>query len=485
MGFYRHKLIYLLLLSMVAPIAMAAQWVHEESLMISEAYTDNVRLSEDNPESRWATIISPNFTLSGKGRRLQVSAAGALQVVTNSDQTFYPILRAHAGAELVEHHFFVDANASASQITINPLSPAGSTIHATNNLTTNYYVNINPYYITALDGWAKLRVDYNLDRNFFVGSEIGDYTRHDFRFSLNDGVIFGPLGWGVSGEVSKTFYDEDTGRDTTFKNLNIHLQHVFERTLTGYLNFGREWNQYTDTLTRKGGPIWQVGMIWRPNPRFTLDAAYGYRFFGHHPTVTLSYYHRHSTLRVNYHEDLESGYYNTGLSRILPDADLAGHPQDPFGEGRIENGLQPRIADAALQGANVNRVFQVDYLLTGRRSRLALTGRYSLRTWEVQPDELLEVDAGATFSRRLARNLSAELGLHWTRVEDETNARADTWDFRFGVNKKLGQFTNLRLSYSFAQRDSNQPDDDYRENRVALVLNTSLRKLLRQAGIRP
>ena len=482
---FGNRLLGMTLLSLLIQAAHGARWTHEESLMISEAYTDNVRLTEDDREGRWATIISPNFTINGEGRRIRLSAAGALQFISNSAQTFYPVLRAQASAELVKRHFFIDANASASQITVNPLRPAGSPINDTGNITTNYHLSINPYFVTRLDDAADLRLDYRLGHDFYVGKEINDRSTHDFRFSLTDSVGFGPLSWGLLGDYSKTYYDSDNRTDTTRRSLQARLGYSLDRTLSAYASVGREWNQYTGSTTRNGGEVWQVGMIWQPNPRFSLDLGYGYRFFGHHPTVAISYRHRHSTFKLRYKEDLESGYYNGDIGGILADQDIAGHPQDPFGGGQLDGGGRARIADAALEGANVNRMLRGDYLLTGKRSRLSITASYSFRTWEARPDELRELELYARFDRRLAKNFSLDLGLGWSRTEDETDFRADTWDARVAVNRKLGRYTTLRFSYTHAQRDSNRPDDDYRENRVALVLNTSLRKLLRQAGIRP
>lgn len=474
-----------LLLVAADQMAWAAQWTHEERLMLSEAYTDNVRLSENDREGRWATIIAPSFTVNGKGRRVEVSAAGSLQFISNSDQTFYPILRAQASAELVRHHFFLDANASASQITVNPLRPAGSPINDTGNLTTTYHLGINPYFVTRLDDFANLRLDYRFGQDFYVGSEIDDRSTHEFRFSLTDATAFSSLSWGLLGDVTKNFYASDSHNDTTRKSLQARVGYALHRTLSAYVSVGREWNQYTGSTTRNGGEIWQTGLIWQPNPRFSVDVGYGYRFFGHHPSLSLSYRHRRSTFKLRYKEDLESGYYNTDVNRLLPDQDIAGHPQDPFGGGQLDGGGRARIADATLQGANVNRELRGDYLLTGKRSRLSVTGSYSFRTWEARPDELRVLDLYARFDRQLAKNFSLDLGLGWSRTEDETDFRADTWDARVAVNRKLGRYTTLRFSYTHAQRDSNRPDDDYRENRVALVLNTSLRKLLRQAGIRP
>jgi len=308
----------------------AAQWDFSESLSVGFVFTDNAELVEHDPESDLRLVVSPNFLINGKGRRLTLSLAARLQFVTGSDELFYPTMRASAHSELVKNHFFLDAFASAYQQTVNPLRPAGSPINSTGNLTTTYVVGFNPYYLTSFADFADLRVDYSYRRQLYVDDDLDNRDTNGFRVRLNSGRSFSTFSWDVYGRYERTTYEEDTRADTTFKSLDMRLGYGLTRSLAPYLTFGREWNTFESLGRRRGGPKWLVGTVWTPNPRITVDVGYGYRFFGHYPYVSLSYRHRRSALHLRYSHDLQSGYGPLDQQNLLSETDLAGNPVDPF-----------------------------------------------------------------------------------------------------------------------------------------------------------
>ncbi len=89
--------------------------------------------------------------------------------------------------------------------------------------------------------------------------------------------------------------------------------------------------------------------------------------------------------------------------------------------------------------------------------------------------------ASLNIGRRLEKNLSADAGTSFEHTDSESGLKADTWKFRLGINRRLGKYTRVRFSYTYANRDSNQVGDSYDENRLALTLNTSLSKLVKHA----
>jgi len=474
---------FIVLLAMSASeFAVAAEWDYSDSLLLSVAYTDNVELVENDTESEWALIVSPNFLINGKGRRLNVSIAAALQFVTPSDETFYPQLRANADAELVKDRFFLNVYASAYQQTIDPLRPAGSPINRTDNLTTTYTVGFNPYYIEHFGDVADLRADYSYSRQFYVSGDHSDRDTNDFFLSLNSGRRFSTFNWGVMGRYERTTYDDDSTRDTTFKSLDVRLGYRLTRSLSPYFTVGKEWNTYQSSGARRGGSKWLVGTVWTPNPRLNMDVGYGYRFFGHYPYVNLSYRHRHSALRLIYTHDLESGYVPLDQQSILAQEDLAGNPVDPFA-GNPQDLANPEPGNYIGDGANVNKRLNLSYQLFGKRTTLGLNGRYSDRTYVESIRNLTEWRLGLNLGRQLARQLFVNGGVIWEITEDDFDFRSDTWDLRFRIIRGLGNHTNLTFSYTYSQRDSSRPDDDYTENRFALVLKTSLEKLAKRADL--
>ena len=466
----------------VANIGSAAEWTFSESISLSEAYTDNVDLVETDTEGRWATIISPNMAIHGKGRRLNVGLVAAWHFVSGSEEEFYPNMRAFANSELVEDHFFLDVVASSYIRTIDPLKPAGTPINRTGNLTTTYSVGVHPYYIQRFSDIADLRIDYSYTREFNVSNKVSDRLTPNFTFSLNSGRYFSAFSWGVRGRYSETRYDDDSRSNATFRSLDLVLGYRLSSHLSLNGSVGKEWNDYETSGSRDGTPKWSVGATWAPNPRYSVTAGYSYRFFGHHPYVSLSYRHKRSVLRLRYSQDLESGYQPLDQQKILAEKDLAGNPIDPF-EGGIFNRDNTELASLYDNGANVNERLNVDYLLSGKRTSFGMHGSYSDRVYENSPKEILEWRIGFNINRQLGRRLSVDARTNWYRTEDETDFQADTWDLGFGVSRPLGNNTSLRFSYTYSKRDSNKPNDNYTENRVALVLNTSMIGLAKKAGL--
>ncbi len=471
------------LLVMAMEPATAAEWTYSDGLLLGTAFTDNVDLTENDKESAWSAVVTPNLLLNGKGARMSVQLAAALQFVTNSDEHFYPQIRGSVNGELIQDRFFVNAYASADQETIDPLRPAGSPINSTGNLTTTYTLGINPYWVEHFSNIADLRLDYDHRWETHSGgrNEPDDRRYDDFYFSLASGRHFNILEWGLTGSYSHTAYSGDSGSNTTFKSLNARIGYILTRHLKPYATFGREWNTYDTSRSRSGGDMWLVGAVWTPNPRVYLDAGWGHRFFGDTPKVTFRYRHRRSTIRLGYTRNIESGYQSLDEQQILATTNLAGNPVNPFagppGAVISARGFNSFIGN----GAYVDDRFTGGYLLQGRRTSFGIDARYSDKVYEKTPQEILEWEVGLTLSRQLARQLSVDARTSWYRTEDQGDFQADTWHLRLGVTRQLGLYTHLRFSYSHEQRDSNRPNDDYTENRLALTLNTSLSKLVKHA----
>ena len=481
---WRTKALYLAagLLTGLSGQIPAAEWNFSESISTSLAFTDNVELVEEDPESDWAFILSPNFLLSGQGRRLSVSLAAALTFVSGSEETFYPNIRAFGHSELVKNRFFVDAFATAYQTRIDPLRPAGRPINRTGNLTTTYSVGVNPYYVHRFRDVADLRVDYRYRHQFYVSEERDDRDYNEFFFTLNSGRYFSALDWSLVGRYQKTTYETDSASDTTFRSVDLNIGYPLTSSLTADASIGWERNDYQSERKNKDGPRWSVGVTWVPISRFSLRAGYRHRFDQDHPYVDISYRRRRSVFRLGYRVDLESGLNEpVGQNVLLVETDPLGNPVDPFTGDPLD--LDQGVDDVTDNGANIAERFTASYYYAGRRTTFGLNARYTDRDYENSPREIFQWRLGASLTRQLGRQLSLRGIATWWRDEDQTGFRADTWEAGVRVIRGLGDHSNLVFSYTFAQRESNQIGDDYKENRIALVLTTTMVGLAKHADL--
>ena len=482
-GCLRRGFSYLVLPVLVGPLsAWAAKWQVTESVTLSETYTDNVRLEENDPEGGWVTIVSPNVVLSGKGKRMSTEFVGAFQLLSHAEKKFYPRMRGQLDSELYDRRLFLSAWLSAEQEAIDPLKPAGSPSNRTGNLTTTYGIGINPYWKERIGDFAYFRADYEYSRHFYTASSLGDRYQHNVFLTISDGPRFGPANWSLNSSYKKTFYQKGGASDTTFKSLSLRLGYDLTRSLSPYVSIGKEWNSYDTSRSRRGGDEWLIGTVWSPNPRLRLDVGYGYRFFGHYPMVDLKYRRRHSSLTLGYTRNLESGYGPSESQSFLATTDQLGNPVNPFAGNPGAIAASDGFNSLSRSGAYVDDTFRASYLFQGKRTNLGATARYSKKEYQLQPQKILEWRLRLTALRHVSRNLSADIWTSWHRVEDETDFRADTWQLGLGVTRQLGNYTRLRLGYVYANRDSNRANDSYQENRIAVILSTSMVGLAKQAG---
>ncbi len=486
--------ISLLVVGGLLATAKAAEWKYSDGLLLGAAFTDNVRLSETDKESSLAGVLTPHFNISGKGRRVSTKIFAAFQLVTDSDKVLYPDIRASLNSEVVKKRFFVDAFFDAYQASIDPLRPAGSPIHKTGNLTTRYSIGVNPYWKEHFGPFADLRIDYLFEKQIFDGGNSQPDNRdfNDFYFNLSSGRYFRTFTWNIRGAYEDTKYQDDSRSDTTFRSLDISLGYILTRHLKPYFSFGREWNTYEGSGGRRGGDKWLVGTRWTPNPRVDLNVGYGYRFFGHYPLVDLSYRHRRSVLRMRYTQDIGSGYYPRGgrnffTSKSLPGTSsaLASTSGSTGAVSTLAGGVGGSTVDevdgANYNGAYVDERLLLGYFLKGRRTSFSADVDYSDKRYAGDTPDYLKWIVGLNIGRRLEKNLSVDARTSFEYIDSESGLRVDTWRFMFGINRRLGNYTRVRLSYTYANRDSNQKGDSYDENRLALTLNTSLSKLVKHA----
>ena len=292
--------------------ADAAEWRIIPSLTVEETYTDNLRLAPRGQEqSDWITEISPGVSVTGRGARLQFSAAYALQYryyLKNSDENgFGHSLISNALWEAYDKQLFVEASASVSQQNISPLGPqAQSNANVTGNRTEVRSTSISPYWIRNLGSWATANVRYTWSKT----ESSGDFSVYDsesnlFSAALSSGPRFTDFGWGIAYNLSK--YDSSEGafgsRESESTVGNVRYRIFPTLALTGSLGYER--NDYADRESLgTSGTTWTVGADWAPNSRTRVSGAYGERYFGNTKRLDITHRTRLTTWSLGYSEDV-------------------------------------------------------------------------------------------------------------------------------------------------------------------------------------
>jgi uncharacterized protein (PEP-CTERM system associated) len=449
----------------------AAEWRFRPWLTVAETFSDNINISATNPEQDYVTIISPGFTLNGKGRRFSLDVFYNLQYLnyarnTDSDR-FDNELQVVGNGELAEDLFFLDIRSTVSQVNItNRANTANSSISITDNVTNAYTFGISPYlkhrFGSFMDGEAR----YTYDKvNYSTGQS--DSQANTVFLDLASGNRFETLTWN-------TYYrgfreDQEFGPDITFKRGEVNGRYHFNRKYALMFGTGYEDNDFfttkTDTLT---AVTWLAGLSLRPNSRTLIEGGAQNRFFGVAPFLNISYRSKRTALAIRYLEDLTTTNQVQFNRTLVPLLDAFGDPiLDPNTGEAIE---VPIDTPGTFNQVVVNQTFDGTVTVRGQRTDVGITLYDQYRNFQIGPDE--EVYGGRAFAnRRLSRHTTLNV---WGRVQqsdfDGPTPDRRLWEVGIGLVRQFSRSFFGRINASHISQDSNDPGFEYDENRVTLSL---------------
>lgn len=448
----------------------AAEWRANSGISAGLTYTDNVNLSSSDQVSEVISTVTPSVSLSGRGARanLDFSASVEFNNQKESADSYNTQLQANADIELVERVFFIDARATISQNAIDPTQESGNdNLNNTGNKTTTRTLQISPYFTGRLKRFANYEVRYTHDEVVNTDVENGDSSSELVLFALNSGRDFGKVSWGVRGEHKST--ESGESRSDSNSSLDVTLGYQLNRKWQTNATIGREWNDIDTTRQNTDGFTWDMGARWTPSPRTELDFGIGERFFGSTKRLTLNHRNKRTVWSASYSQDLTDSHTLFSNQDVVEFTDPFGNPIDPVtGEIIPVNQNLAQINS----GSFVDQRFTTSLTLQGRLTTVSVNGSYSIQTYEDSSRENKFLTLGVSINRRLSGLLSANANLNWNETEstDVLSSKSDTLRFGAGLTQQLGVGTNLLFNYTYAERNTDQIDQGYDENRLALTL---------------
>lgn len=485
---YPAKRVFILALLLSSGVANSAEWTNSAGVAVSAVFTDNVGLKENNTESDLIPTIAPYWSVRGKGGRANFEMIGTseLKDVAGGRQANNLNYQTHADVELIERIFFIDADATAAQNAIDPLSASGNdALNDTTNTTTTYSMSLSPYVIGRIKRFANFEARYTYDYVTSDNVKNGDTRSRDLDISLTSGTEFGDIFWGVTG--SKRTTDSQSGSTTDKSSVELDLGYQINRRwrVTGLV--GDESTDFTSN-GKTGGVIWELGTIWTPSARTSVDVGYGRRFSGPTGHLELSHRSRRSLFTASYSQEVTDNSEQLSNQEVyafesiirqrygIPDS----VPLTSVGIIDPRNNQFISLADLYRLG-NINNNaqflsdrFSMGYTLQGKRTTLSIGGNYTKQT-AGDASETTGFGADVSVTRNITGLLSATAGIGWNRVEQDDGTQSDRLNLNFGVNQKLSEKTSLSLNFAHAKRDSDTANDSYDENRVTLSLSHNFR----------
>lgn len=469
------------------PHAVSGDWTRHYGVTAREVFTDNVCLSEDNERSEWITTAAPSFSVKGTGGRVKLNVSGAVELnnldegsgCANNDNSdnFNPTLKGSGTVELLSNLMFVDFNADVQQNSIDPFSASGdSNLTRNENRNTTYQYAVSPYLTHRLGSLAELYLRYTYDNQDNSENSLGKSDQQTFTGAVSSVSGKSPWNWSLQGNHQKITYDDDSQfqhQQDELSSVTFNTGYQFSRKWALFGSVGEEMNDYVSVNDDIDGRSWTAGFHWTPNPRTSVQASMGERFFGSTPSVSITHRLKHSRFQLSYDKSLTYTRSLRTETQFFGIIDEDGEPiLTPDGE----------ILLIGLNSTTVTRSPIVDerlrfgYRWSKGRTVLSLDGSRS----EQQREEDAYTANFMTYSAGVQRKLTPYLTGHARVVMTETTVDRDSEAlghdsevFRLYLTlvKRLGTKTSLSMSYTYSDRQSEFAADEYQENRVSVGIS--------------
>lgn len=490
----------------------AAEWDIQPRLMVSEAYTDNVRMGgggigfsglggQSRGGSDFITQINPGVNITGRGRRYEANldyTMNNLVYARNERFLMRHQLNSNGTAEIIKNHFFVDANAAVTQQNVSLLGPlALDNGNLTGNRRSTQRWSISPYARQRFKNLAAGELRYIHNE---MSSNVRNFSNNisdSAVFSLNSGSAFSTLGWGVNlshTEIDRKYSGPRLGALKTIKmdRASGSLKYV----VTSHFNLigtaGYEHNNFISIRGKPSSPFWTVGFSWAPTQRTNVSASGGRRFFGNTYAASVDHRTRSTVWNLSYIEDITTfgGQSSSGgvLSADMLSSLFSSGTQG--GQALLDQGFSGSFSDP--NNFMTNRLFllrrlQASLTLNGKKNSLVFRAfNYSRKSFS--PDEedadliglsnailtrnTTQTGGNVLWNHRLSPRSNANINFGYIRSSyDVTNQADNNIIISASLNKQFTSNTTGSIMYTHNRRESDRNNSNYSANMIMATVN--------------
>jgi uncharacterized protein (PEP-CTERM system associated) len=491
--------------------ANAAEWDIQPRLMVSETYTDNVRMGGGigfggfggigrRGGSEFITQINPGIGITGKSRRFDVNINYTLNNLIYARNERFLMrhqLNSHGTAEVIKDHFFVDANAVVTQQNVSLLGPlALDNASLTGNRRSTHSWGVSPYARQRFKNFAAGELRYTHSEVSSSIRNFSSYAADSAIFMLNSGSDFRTLGWGIDlnhTEVNRKFSGSSLRRLGTIKmdraiaSLKYAVTSHFDLIGTA----GYEYNSFISIRGKPSSHLWTIGFSWIPTQRTSISASGGQRFFGTTYAASIDHRTRSTVWNLSYVEDITTFGGQSSSGGILS-AGMLSSLFSGIQEGQIllDQGLPSSFANP--NNFLTNRLFLLKRLqgsltLNGKKNSLVFRAfNYSRKSFS--PDEedagliglanarltrdTVQTGGNVLWNHRLSPRSNANFNLGYIRRSyGVTNQKDDNIIVSASLNKQFTPNTTGSIMYAHHRRESDRNNSSYAANRVTATVN--------------
>ena len=374
-------------------------------LGVTQTWTDNLRLNDQNKDAALITTLSPGFSLSSRSGALRgtldYSLNGIAYVKSDQPSHIQNALSANLQAELINDTFFVDMraiigqqNASAFGVQSAPSlgSQSAATSLANDNQRETGTLTVSPLLRGMLGGVATYELRGDVTRTEVRGSSLGDSRSSGGSLLVNEWNA-GVVGWWLQANSQRTKSSSAATATNHNDALKVGLNYRPDVDWYFTVNAGSERNNYQGTGNANGATA-GLTTQWTPTPRTRVNGNWQHHNYGN--THGLSFEHRLARSVLSFSDTQSVTVGNTGASggvlsnydqlfqiyaAIEPDLvkrdalvrkalqDLGLSPDAPVASGFLSSGpsrLRSQVLSFMLQGVRSTLSAQVNRAITTR-----------------------------------------------------------------------------------------------------------------------
>ena len=488
--------LFTLLLS--ATLVEAGDWDITPRISVSETYSDNVNLDDNDKEWGMVTEVTPGIGIHGEGARVRADLDYQMQNTfflrdSDGNGTFHQ-LKANGIAEVTKNFFFVDGASTMGQAVVDANDTASTgNLNNAGNRTDFYTYSLSPYILPHFGNVANGSLRYTYSSvNFDDGAS--DSEQHRFDAGLTSGRFWGPLSW--SGEYHHDEMLRDSTSDTKFEGASGNARYLINNKFSLVAQGGYEHNDFQSSQDNENGTYWALGVFWQPSRFYSLEALTGNNL----TTVTVSLYPTQRTALVVNYSDMEVGRnpgevwtgsfqhrtrrtnWNASYSEettttqelFLEEGGVAILGIDPV-TGLVNDDPQPGDLIVSVPFGPVTSI--TDEVIERKRASGSVglrTGKTGLRFTvfnekrsflSSQTEEETKGFSGS-WDRRLAPRTNSIVTGSWQRITNEDNSERDFWFVETKLNRQIRPRLNGNIFYRFSREESDGNRDGYEENRI-------------------
>jgi uncharacterized protein (PEP-CTERM system associated) len=457
--------------------AFGGDWLRSNGITAMATAVDR---TGNNAQSGLVLQLSPQFGLVGQSGRSKADVNYRLTLSLGLGSTD-PRPLAHnlvavGEVEAVEDFFFLGANAGAR---LGGSSSFAESIDAINfnadQGRQSFSVGLMPRFVAHLNRYVDLvsnnAVNYVTYSDDSAGGDDSSFGTR-LHIGARSGRYFGPWSWRADASERKTEYPSDSARDSTRSRAEFGVGYPINAHFLLRGSAGYEDNDIQTSRSVTSGSIWDVGLLWKPNPRTSLNAKYGSRYFGDAWSAFATHRTRRSQLTLGTSRDADNR-----RTEELVDSNLFLLDDDGFivTDPNTGDPISAEIPDFEDTNEDfINTRIRGILRLTGRRTTVTLTGEVSNRDYEVSSidEDALRVSLAA--SRQIGSEFIGTAVGDFDRRKRQDGVDSDIYTIGFTLSRQIARKTSVSLNLMHRDRSSSVPSAEYTENRIGVALTTSL-----------